>query len=69
MHEFEWSARGKFYSVILSFIQMPLDPFINLLNDLPNLMTGIDRKNLLPGKKSNVNHLLAVSFRIVAVDK
>ena len=56
---------------------MPLDPFINLLNDLPNLMTGFDRKKplrerkreLSPEKKSSLNHLLAVSSRIVAVDK
>ena len=52
---------------------MPIDPFINLLNDLPHLMTGIDTKKPLKraftGKKSNVNHLLAVPFRIVAVDK
>ena len=27
------------------FLQMPLDPFINLLNDLPNFVTGFKRKN------------------------
>ena len=40
--------RGVSFTLLsFLFFQMPIDPFINLLNDLPNLMTGIDTKKPL----------------------
>ena len=37
--------RVSFTLLSFPFLQMPLDPFINLLNDLPNFVTGFKRKN------------------------
>lgn len=39
--------RVSFTSLSFFFLQMPLDPFIDLLSDLPNLVTGFDRKRYL----------------------
>ena len=55
------------------FSQILLNPFINLLDDLPNSVTGFRRKRIPPKRaftvKSRYNHLLAMSSRVVAVDK
>ena len=40
--------RGVSFTFLsFSFLQMPLNPFNNLLNDLPNFVTGFKRKNNL----------------------
>ena len=44
-----WNSQRRVSFTLLSFLflQMPLNPFINLLNDLPNFGTGFKRKKYL----------------------